>query len=55
MVEFVDKAASVMKIFPGKNQDAQEMPLGIVALVMGVLAAAFGQKFWKTASVLWPF
>jgi hypothetical protein len=28
--------------------------VGLAALVMGVLAAMFGRKFWETATSIWP-
>ena len=28
--------------------------VGLAALVMGILAALFGRKFWETATGLWP-
>jgi hypothetical protein len=28
--------------------------VGLAAVVMGVLAALFGRKFWETAVGLWP-
>ena len=28
--------------------------VGLAALVMGILAALFGRKFWDTAVSLWP-
>jgi len=29
--------------------------IGLAAVVMGLLAALFGRKFWETAVGLWPF
>ena len=28
--------------------------VGLAAVVMGVLAALFGRKFWDTATSIWP-
>ena len=29
--------------------------VGLAAMVMGILAASFGRKFWNTAGGIWPW
>lgn len=47
-------AVGAIIAFYFQNSDIWWSIVGLAALVMGLLAALFGRKFWETAVGIWP-
>ena len=47
-------AVGAVVVFYLQHLDIWWSIVGLAALVMGVLAAIFGRKFWESAVGLWP-